>query len=562
MNLDFDALLQTFLAQTEEGLAAVEERLVAIEAHPEDSEALGEIFRVVHTLKGDAGSLGFTALASFAHGLEDQLDELRKGQRPVTPAWITRQLQAVDALRGLLVDAAAGVDELRPAHGELLRGLDAASGAASADGVETGAPTDVVAGGTESESIATPQLPLTPQQVRTLRVDVAKLDQLLTLTGEIAVARGRLTQALEDRAMTTADVLEIHHETDRLHLDVQELVMALRMVPIGPTFRQHVRTVRDMARAHGKEARLEVSGGDVEVDNSVLQLLRDPLTHMIRNALDHGIESPERRAALGKPHSGLITLHAAHAAGQIVIELSDDGKGLDRQRILEHARARGLVHEDRQLNDAAIDQLIFEPGFSTAEHITDMSGRGVGMDVVRRNIEALRGSVAIDSRSGQGTTLTVRLPLTLAIIEGLLVGLASETYVVPLDAVVESVELPADAARHDDGSGVINLRGRMLPFVRLRTLFGVDGAPPPRENVVVVESEAGQAGIVVDALYGQAQTVIKPMAKLFRGVVGISASAVLGNGRVALILDVPALLHEAIEQGSRLVHREAEAGGS
>jgi two-component system chemotaxis sensor kinase CheA len=546
--VDHEAIVQVFLAQSEEGLTAAEERLVALESRPDDAEALGEVFRVIHTLKGDAGSLGFAAMADFTHGVEDLLDGLREGRQAVTSERVTLLLEAVDALRELLADAAVGLDETRPAHRELRRRLHEDERASGAGG--GGGDVSLAEAASVHDAPKTAPAPSAGAQAKTLRVDVDKLDQLLTLTGEVAVARGRLTQALEDPERTSDKVLEIHREADRLYLDLQELVMALRMVPIGPPFRQFGRVVRDLARSHGKQARFFAEGGEVEVDNSVLQLLKDPLTHMIRNALDHGIEPPEGREALGKELCGEITLRAAHEAGSIVIELSDDGAGLDRERILEQAQARGLVREGQTLNEAEIDPLIFEAGFSTAERVTDLSGRGVGMDVVRRNIDALRGALSIESRPGAGTTFTIRLPLTLAIIEGLLVGLGSETYVVPLDAVVESVELPAEAARRSDGRGVISLRGKTLPIVRLRHLFGVAGEPPPRENVVVVAGVAGQAGFVVDALFGQSQTVIKPMAKLFQGVLGISASAILGNGRVALIVDVPGLLRSVLERAT------------
>lgn len=548
MSIDHEAIVQVFLAQSEEGLTAAEERLVHLESRPDDAEALAEVFRVVHTLKGDAGSVGFAAMADFAHGVEDLLDGLREGRQAVTSERITLLLEAVDALRELLAGAAAGVDETRPAHHELLRRLHEDEGAPDAGG---GSEASRVETDPAQDAPAAPIAPATRARAKTLRVDVDKLDQLLTLTGEVAVARGRLTQALEDPETTDDGLLEIHREADRLHLDLQELVMALRMVPIGPTFRQFARVVRDLARAHGKQARFVAEGGEVEVDNSVLQLLKDPLTHMIRNALDHGIEPPERREALGKDRHGEIKLRAAHESGNIVIELSDDGAGLDRERILGQAQARGLVRDGQTLSETEIDALIFEAGFSTAERVTDLSGRGVGMDVVRRNIDALRGALSVESRPGAGTSFTIRLPLTLAIIEGLLVGLGGETYVVPLDAVVESMELPVEAPRDRNGRSVISLRGRTLPIVRLRYLFGVNGEPPRRENVVVVEGVAGQAGLVVDALFGQSQTVIKPMGRLFQGVSGISASAILGNGRVALILDVPGLLRRAVEQDSQ-----------
>jgi two-component system chemotaxis sensor kinase CheA len=336
---------------------------------------------------------------------------------------------------------------------------------------------------------------------------------------------------------------EAQRESERLYIDLQDLVMKLRMVPVGPTLQQLSRTVRDLALAVGKEAHLEIVGGDVEVDNAVLQLLRDPLTHMVRNAIDHGIEAAEARVASGKPRSGRVSIRCVRQPGAILIELADDGGGIDRARLLARARERGLVAPDVVPPDAHLLSLLFEAGFSTADEISDLSGRGVGLDVVRRNIHALRGTVSIASQLGQGTTVTIRLPLTLAVIEGLLVRLGETTYVLPIEEVTESLAMPAEATP-GAARGVVTLRGRALPYVRLRHLFGIPGAPPPREVLIVVMNEAGQVGFVVDAVSGQRQTVIKPLAKVFRSVRGISATTVLGDGRVALILD-PAELVEA-----------------
>jgi two-component system, chemotaxis family, sensor kinase CheA len=280
------------------------------------------------------------------------------------------------------------------------------------------------------------------------------------------------------------------------------------------------------------------------VDTSIIEHLRDALTHMVRNALDHGIEPPSRRAALGKDPCGTIGLRAFREAGNIVVELSDDGGGLDRVRIAE--RARGRADATGRASDADLQRLIFEPGFSTADRVTELSGRGVGMDVVRRNVEALRGSVAVASREGQGTTFSIRLPLTLAIIDGFGTVAGGETYVVPTEAVIECLELPP--AGREDGSGrtVINLRGEPLPCLRLRDHFGLPGGGVTRENVVVVRHEAGRAGLVVDGLLGERQTVIKPLGPLFRTLPGIAGSAILGSGRVALILDVAGLLRQTL----------------
>ena len=529
---DRELLLQTFLAEAGEHVRAIESGLVAFEANPGDAETLHAVFRSAHSLKGDAAMVGFPRIAEFAHAVEDVLDGLRESELAVTAELITLLLGAVDVLRTMVAGAAAGKDEAPATLDTIRAALDAARGSRRA--VPQAAPAVPVAAGATAAPDA-----------RTLRIDVGKLDRMLTLTGEIAIARGRVAQLLEAMAAQVGGAaLEAHREADRLQLELQELVTKARMVPVGPFFRGYARTVRDLARTHGKDVRLETSGDDVEVDTRVVEGLRDPLTHMIRNAIDHGFESPELRAALGKPAQGCLTLHAAHEGGMIVLRVSDDGAGFNRRRIAERARALGLITGD-QIDDGTLLPVVFAPGFSTAETVTDLSGRGVGMDVVRRNIEALRGTIDIASVEGEGATVTIRLPLTLAIIDGFAVGVADETYVVPLDAVQECLALPAD--RHEDGAGrgVVNLRGAPLPFVRMRQLMGAEGEAPARQHVLVVQDGAGRAGVVVDTLHGESQAVIKSLGNTFRHLPCVSGSTILGSGRVALILDVPGLLRAA-----------------
>jgi two-component system chemotaxis sensor kinase CheA len=552
VNIDLDAILHTFLDESEEGLCSMEEALVALETEPENDETLQTIFRVAHTLKGNASSLGYPRVAGFAHGVEDTLQHLRDRTIPVTGSVITLLLRAVDALRHMVPEAVAGNEEMSPGHEALLKLLGETGTMAVEEKAKAAAALVAPERRQRSWGRRKDDIEAWKDRGRTLRVDIEKLDRILNLTGEIAIARGRLRQMLEERVGRAGEeVLEAHLEADRLYLDLQELVMKARMVPVGPIFRQYVRTVRDMAAATGKSVRLLTEAGDVEVDTRVIEHLRDPLTHMIRNAVDHGIEPPQGRQARGKDPCGRVSLRACHEAGSIVIQVADDGSGFDRERIVEQARSEGLVAEPEKLTDAEIYRLVFEPGFSTAEAVTDLSGRGVGMDIVRRNVEALRGSVAIDSRQGEGTTITIRLPLTLAIIEGFAVGVGDETYVIPLEAVVECLELPAEEKQRGNGCGVIYLRGQALPYLRLRDQFGLPSPPPPRENIVVVHHGGGQAGIAVDVLYGASQTVIKPLGELFEGLPCIAGSTILGSGRVALILDVPSLLREAVGRQSQ-----------
>jgi two-component system chemotaxis sensor kinase CheA len=318
-------------------------------------------------------------------------------------------------------------------------------------------------------------------------------------------------------------------------------------------FQQFARSVRDISQSHNKLARLEIAGADVEVDTRVLENLKDPLLHMIRNAIDHGIELPDVRHAKGKNPCGLLKLTAFHSAGNILIQLSDDGAGFNRQRILGKARALNLLPEGEKISDQELFNLVFTAGFSTADEVTDLSGRGVGMDVVRRNIDLLRGNIDIRSTEDHGTTIRIRLPLTLAIIEGFSVIANNETYVIPLEMITECLELPADQIS-TERVGVINLRGEPLPFVRLREAFGGGGQRPARENVVVLHREGGAAGLAVDKLLGECQAIIKPLSRLFRDVPGVSGSTILDDGRVALILDVNTLLRDAVVEQAQAVN--------
>jgi two-component system chemotaxis sensor kinase CheA len=542
IEIDREALLQTFLAEAEETLVHMEQAVVALEARPGDDELLHALFRDAHTLKGAAGLVGFDAVRDLAHDLEDVLERLRRRTLAVSDGLVTLLLRSVDVLRGAVSDAAAGAT----APSEAVLGFRRRLADAAASAIEAGgAPTP--SGGDGGEPSA-PQQPAATG--RSLRVDVTKLDRMLDLSGEIAIARGRLGEMLERGVATHADLLEAHRETDRLYLDLQELIMKARMVPIGPSFQQHLRTVRDIATAHGKQARLVVEGEDVEVDTAVVEYVRDPLTHMVRNALDHGIEPPAARRAAGKDPVGTLLLRAFHEAGSMVIQVIDDGAGLDRKRIGEKAVAMGLAAEAARLSDEDVARIVFEPGFSTAERVTELSGRGVGMDVVRRNVEALRGSVSIESEPGRGTSVTIRVPLTLAIIQGFKVGIGDEVYILPLDSVVECLELPAAETAAANPCGVINLRDKPLPYLRLRDHFDIPGERPGRENVVVVQHGPQSAGVVVDALHGESSTVIKPLGRMFQGIPGVAGSSILGNGRVALILDVAGLLRETLRRAA------------
>ncbi|MEH3024400.1 MAG: chemotaxis protein CheA [Pseudomonas oryzihabitans] len=383
-----------------------------------------------------------------------------------------------------------------------------------------------------------------------IRIDATKLDQLIDLIGELIIA-GAGTQLIAQQS-GLAELVESTGVLSRLVEEVRDTALTLRMVQIGTTFNRFQRVVRDVSKELGKDIALSISGGETELDKTVVEKIGDPLTHLIRNAMDHGIESAELRLARDKPAQGTVGLHAYHESSSIVIEVTDDGGGLSRERILRKATERGLIAEGQVLADRDVFNLIFEPGFSTAEQISNLSGRGVGMDVVKRNITALRGSVDLTSEEGRGTRVTIRLPLTLAIIDGFLIGVGNATYVVPLDTVEECIELTDATGAQGRGNDYLDLRGEVLPVLRLRQLFAIEEAPPRRQNVVVVNYAGRRAGLVVDQLLGEFQTVIKPLGPLFGHNRSLGGFTILGSGAVALILSVPGLIGQVSQNPSRI----------
>jgi two-component system, chemotaxis family, sensor kinase CheA len=539
MDFDRDAALASFHDEAEECLDSMEHSLLEMDSGSANPELLNDIFRVAHTIKGNASALDLSALAEFAHHVEDLLDVYREKHAQPGTQVISLLLRVVDEFRILVPDAVAGKTGLTTSQQQLRKRI--------AEEVKRGpVPESAKRHASQAESAREPQKTDSPAAGRTLRADISKLDQMLNLTGEIVVAQGRLRNMLEQ--LTVAErgqILEVHGDVERLYMELQREVMSIRMVPIDPFFRQLRRSVRDISAAQGKLARLETTGGDVELDTTVLEHLRDPLLHMVRNALDHGIEKPEIREKRGKDRCGLLNLTAFHSSGRIIIQLADDGAGFNRAKIQQKARQMGLLAENEQLDSHDLQQLVFEAGFSTAQTVTDLSGRGVGLDVVKRNIQALRGSVEVSTDDGLGTTFTIRLPLTLAIIDGLAVSVGNDKFIIPSDYVTECAELTgASTERNVDGQGILNLRGTALPYVRLREAFQIQGQNPPRENVVVVKVGQLDAGIAVDCVLGGRQAVIKPLGKALQKTAGIAGSTILDDGRVGLIIDVPGLLSE------------------
>jgi two-component system chemotaxis sensor kinase CheA len=378
-----------------------------------------------------------------------------------------------------------------------------------------------------------------------IRVDAAKLGYLINLVGELVISGAAMRLMVDKHGLS--DVDDVASTMSHLVEDIRDTALQLRMVQIGETFTRFQRVVHDVSKELGKQIQLQITGGESELDKTVVEKINDPLTHLVRNSLDHGIETPEVRVQAGKPEKGTIHLNAYHDSGRIVIQISDDGQGLDPEKILAKAIAKDLVKPDQTLSQSEIYNLIFEPGLSTKEEASNLSGRGVGMDVVRRNIEALRGSVFVDSELGQGTTVTIHLPLTLAIIDGFMVEAQKERYIIPLSMVEECVEMSSDEWQIDDTQHYVNLRGHVLPYLRLGDFFHKNKkhTHTQRESLVVVRFGEAKAGFVVDELHGENQTVIKPLGKLFENLDGIGGATVLGSGDVALILDVQGLIQHA-----------------
>jgi two-component system chemotaxis sensor kinase CheA len=388
--------------------------------------------------------------------------------------------------------------------------------------------------------------------MESIRVKSDRLDKLVNLVGEMVTVQARLSQFANSRI--DADLLSVAEEVERLTWDLRDQVLTIRMLPIGGTFTRFKRLIRDLGSELGKDVMLVSEGGETELDKTVIDQLNDPLVHLVRNSIGHGIESPAVRQAIGKPGKGRITLSAKHSGANVVLTVADDGAGLDVARIRAKAVEKGLISEQAELSEREVYALIFEPGFSTAQEVSNVSGRGVGMDVVRQAIDALRGSIEVRSEEGEGTTFSIKLPLTLAIIDGLLIDLGADHYVLPLSAVEECIELTRDDVEQSHGRNLVKIRGEIVPYVRLRDEFKINSERPEIEQVVIVNLEGLRVGFVVDHVVGEHQTVIKNLGRMYQDVNGVSGATILGDGRVALILDLPQLAGRAEEVEKSALH--------
>ena len=557
---DQDLILE-FITESGEHLINIEAQMLILEKNADDresTETLNAVFRAFHTIKGLAGFLEFDSIRSLAHEVETLLDHARAGNLAITPHVVDTILESTDVMRGELsiinmrlsgktpppsgVDAAL-LDRIRKAaQGESFSskqvghspGLEQPPAEAQLPPpqkapLEAARPSPEVQKNNDSTSV---------------RMDTAKLDQLMDLVGEMVIAQTLIAHSHALKSLTDPRLQSDLTQLGRITASVQRITTGLRMVPIGLQFQKTARVVRDLSRRAGKQVLFETTGENTEVDKTVAEEISDPLLHMVRNSIDHGIETPSERVALGKDPTARVQLAAYHQSGQIVITISDDGRGLNRDKIFAKAVERGIVQAGEQLTDSEVFLLIFEAGFSTAEKVTDISGRGVGMDVVRRHVQALRGRIDIQSTAGQGTTFFLRLPLTLAMIEGLVVAVGDQRYVAPVVSVKEMFRpLPAMLSTLQGSNEMVLVRDKLLPIVRLHQRFGkVPRTTALTEGTLIVaEADGHLFCLFVDDLIGKQEVVIKSLGPSFSHVVGIAGCAVLGDGKVGLILDMQGL---------------------
>ncbi len=659
---------QSFREEAREILVDLESALLELNESRSDLELVGRVFRALHTIKGSGSMFGFEKLAAFTHNLENAFDEVRNGRLEVCSELIDLTLGALDQIRAMLEEDAAGAGsadaaactgileqvrrlagigerggkqaEHEPAGGQkpadvsgpmrewhihfapgpdllrcganpllLLRELGELGGlavrasiaavpplaeldpercyicwdlvlstAANRDAirdvfifvedqcelvieqdsdpppqcVETSAAceADRTAKALEDKRFGSPGRRTydTPDNASSLRVSAAKLDQFVDLVGELVTVQARLSElaARQD----DPEVAEVSEEIERLTSALRENSMNLRMTPIRGTFEKFRRLVHDLARDLNKNVELTIEGAETELDKTVIDQLSDPLMHLIRNSMDHGIESSGARAAEGKRPTATVHLSARHSGASVLISVSDDGRGIDVEAVRRRAIEKGLANADASLSEAETYALIFQPGFSTAKQVTDVSGRGVGMDVVRQRVESLRGTIDVASEPGAGTSVTLRLPLTLAIIDGLLVSVGEACFVLPLANTQECIELTGADIEAANGKHVANVRGELIPYIRLREHFNIASQRPPIEQVMIVETAEGRYGFVVDCVLGDCQTVIKNLGRFYRHVQVVSGATILGNGAVALILDPERLVQTAVRAQS------------
>ena len=588
-------VIREFLVETHENLARLDQEIIELEKKPEESRLLASIFRTFHTIKGTCGFLGFAKLEAVTHQAENLLSQLREGHLKVEQGIVSLILETVDAVRRMLASIEATGGDGNEEFDNLMARLEAAAHGTVAPPEQ--APQTRSAGECGLRAVDGPAAPALEARATaeegsrasaaatsTIRVAVNLLDNLMDLVGELVLTRNQILQYNAEREDSA-----LNATTQRLNLitsELQEGVMKTRMQPIGVIWNKLPRMVRDLAVAHGKQIRLEMDGAETELDRTIIEAIKDPLVHLVRNACDHGIETPEVRLRAGKPAEGKLTLRAFHEGGQVNIEISDDGAGIDLARVKQKAVEKGLLRPNQAeaLSEREVLHLIFQPGFSTAAAVTSISGRGVGMDVVKSHVEKIGGAVDVSSRSGEGTTVKLKIPLTLAIIPGLVVTSGDgrsaprggpsrgERFIIPQVSLLELIRLEGAAGMAQieriHGTPVYRRRGKLLPLAVLNEVLGLEGRPDSKVcNIVVLQAEDRQFGLVVDGIHDTQEIVVKPLGKQLKGLNVYAGATIMGDGRVALILDVlgigqrSGVLTESREQVRTAVEQKVQAGG-
>jgi two-component system chemotaxis sensor kinase CheA len=592
MPIDLNRFIATFFDEAQEHLESIEEMAMALDSGREDPELLNSIFRAAHSIKGGSGTFGFTQLAEATHEMETLFDALRKGRGRADASTVRLLLDSCDAFKAHLARLKAGdrghdpaMDAARqrlagtrvggpqpaaaPAapqeesfFAEASPGAAAPAKAGEAYGLFEPAPAPAAPASAAPDkfgffeplpgSASAAEAARARAEQSSIRVSVEKIDRIVNLVGELVIAQAMMQQSVAAlRAEQDENLTHNLATLDRNTRDLQQAVMSIRMMPMEFVFSRFPRLVYDVSTKLGKKVQLRTQGHETELDKELIELLVDPLTHVVRNAIDHGIESPEERRRAGKPEQGTVGMRATHRGGSVIIEVTDDGRGLDRERIIAKARELGMA-ADESMSDEQAWALIFEAGFSTAKEVTNLSGRGVGMDVVRRNITSLGGNVFISSVKGEGTTITIQLPLTLAVLDGMIVSVGEEQYIVPIEFVAEAFKPGASDIRTIVGQpSLVAVRGEQLPLVRLEDVVRLPGlqAERPQPLCLVVEVDNRRAALLVDSLIGQQQLVVKSLDSNLHSVPGMAGATILGDGRVALILDVSAVTRTHAARG-------------
>ncbi|MGA2500037.1 MAG: chemotaxis protein CheA [Tepidisphaeraceae bacterium] len=563
ISADDAPLVAEFVGEARGHIESAEAGVLQVEEHPDDLEAINAIFRAFHTIKGVAGFLNLKQIGSLSHAAENVLDLGRKGELKLVGKTVDVILASIDLMKTLITGLEQAMKQGTPLAPEsqlpgLLEQLHACAAgerveetrvaAASAAVVTDAAASPAAAPAAGAGSAGGPAA--TSSGETSVKVATDRLDSLINMVGELVIAESMVHQDIIATVGNDQRLARNVSHLGKITRALQGLSMSMRMVPIHGVFQKMARLVRDLGRKACKEIEFAMTGGETELDRNVVEAIGDPLVHMVRNSVDHGIEPPDVREKAGKPRAGRVELKAYHQGGSIVIQISDDGRGLNKQKLLDKAMENGIVKEGQELTEQEIFALIFHAGLSTAEKVTDVSGRGVGMDVVKRNIEGLRGRIDISSTEGKGSTFTIKLPLTLAVIDGLVVKVGRERYILPLTSIEQSLRPTAEQISTLQGRGEMCLmRGSLLPLFRLHRLFEVQ---PRHENptdalVVIVQDNQRRCCLMVDEIIGQQQVVIKSLGEVIGRIKGVSGGAILGDGSISLILDVPGLINAATE---------------